>query len=310
MGILRYTTQLCGVLQRNNWFSRTTILRLLVGLSLCLNMWEMAFVATHTTFLRLVIPTHGGMPESTWRNKNEPAWNFTSIPRIFRIIAWCLRGLLSLAVSLFRLRKVCKRRLTFTTDSRFELMTETTWVSFSRLSMCLPLKTIFPLKISLWTLISLTQLIIMKFQCNFPLLMIRLLVTVWSWTEFQDHIWKDFASCYSAWFHFKIEILEVVILQTHTDRIFESHCCFISFCCTKLLPSSWKSVAILRSLLFVTWSFFGKSTVYWWTSKRTQSSHRANGHRENYPVLSTTGATSTSLILGIVIWGWAVRIQT
>ena len=110
---LRYTTQLCRLLQQCNWSFCTTFLWLLAGRSFYLNMSEMAFVAIYVSFFRLVILTHGRMPELTWRfffTEFESAWNFTLAQRAFLFIAWSLWGFLSLAVSLFCLRMGCRRR--------------------------------------------------------------------------------------------------------------------------------------------------------------------------------------------------------
>ena len=150
----------------------------------------------YTTFFRLVIHTHGRMPESTWRicTEFESAWNFTLISRVFLVIAWSLWGFSSLAVSLFCLRMGCGRRrspfssLAFTLASRGQrVTTETAWVSFGTLSMCFPLKTLshLPLNVgfvsfltlgnwsSFHTIVSDSEisishhLIIMKFNFSF-----------------------------------------------------------------------------------------------------------------------------------------------
>ena len=94
------------------------------------------------------------MPEFTWRifTEFESTWNFILIQRVFLFTAWSLWGFLSLAVSLFCLRMGCRRRrssfssLTTVQISLYLfIMTETTWVSFWTLSMCLPPKTLSPL---------------------------------------------------------------------------------------------------------------------------------------------------------------------
>ena len=108
------------------------------------------------------------MPEFTWRifTEFESTWNFILIQRVFLFTAWSLWGFLSLAVSLFCLRMGCRRRrssfssLTTVQISLYLfIMTETTWVSFWTLSMCLPPKTLshFPLNASFlpfWPLVT------------------------------------------------------------------------------------------------------------------------------------------------------------
>ena len=51
--ISRYTTHLCRLLQCSNGSFLSIFLRLLVGLSFCLNMSEMTFVAIYTTFFQI-----------------------------------------------------------------------------------------------------------------------------------------------------------------------------------------------------------------------------------------------------------------
>ena len=77
--VLGYTTHLYRLLQHRNWSLKTTCLRLLVGLSFCLNMSEVAFIVINTAIFSLVIRTHGRMPKSTWRifTEFESAWKIS-----------------------------------------------------------------------------------------------------------------------------------------------------------------------------------------------------------------------------------------
>ena len=110
--ILRYTTQLCRLLQWCNWSFRTTFLWLFAGLFLCLKMLKSAFIAMCASGFRPVIQTHGKMPKFTWRilTEFESTWNFALVQRAFLFTAWSLSRFLPLAVRLFCLRMGCRRR--------------------------------------------------------------------------------------------------------------------------------------------------------------------------------------------------------
>ena len=121
----------------------------------------------------------------------------------------------------------------------------------------------------------------MKFHCSFQLMIVRLLGSrrflivqchhdlklnrikqFWLVQSFQDHIGRHIACWPWSLIPSYIEILDIVILQSHTDKFAESVYCFIRSGCTEILvnharnlsSSKEESVGILSSLLFDTCS--------------------------------------------------------
>ena len=97
--ILRCTFQLYRLLQYSNWSFCFTFLRLLVGLSFCLNTSETSCVVMYTSFFSLVIQTHEGCQIL----HNGFSWNFTLTKWVFLFTVWPLNGMRrrSLLSSLF-----------------------------------------------------------------------------------------------------------------------------------------------------------------------------------------------------------------
>ena len=175
------------------------------------------------------------------------------------------------------------------------MWTETTWVPFGTLSMCLPLKTLFhfPLNTVFFPFFTLGDwtpfhnivlvfgiLIIwsnMKFHCSFQFVDSSVSHCV---EQFLDHTMPSQSDVERKSailtctilpgfglkaFHSQcmvtsyIEILDVVISQSHTDQVCESLFSFIRFGCTAILVDhvhnfgqSFELVA-LRQLLFFGW---------------------------------------------------------
>ena len=127
MRILRHTTQLSRLLQYSKWSFRTTFLWLFAGLPISLSVSELAFFATCASWFRPVSETHGRVPIIASSKKGFPT-------------------LLQLLEGIFP--SVCASALGAREDDRPACLwshlfpyarSETAWVSFRTLSMCLPL---------------------------------------------------------------------------------------------------------------------------------------------------------------------------
>ena len=182
--------------------------------------------------------------------------NLSCLVRTFLFVAF-------VTVSLLCLRVRCKRRrspfssLTSTVSRSHCLMTRTTQVSFGTLSMYFPLKTLFshfPLNVNFLSFLTLGDW--SSFHNIVPNPEISSSHTrptrseaeqnpvILTCTNLPGSHLKAIHSLIITLDPSNVEILEIVILQTHIEQICESLYCFISPGCTDILTDHVRNLSL------------------------------------------------------------------